>query len=146
MDKNNASKFCTHCGTELAFNAKTCPKCGYTFKRPFYKKKRFLIPIIFFGFIFLSALIGSITNESNTSISDISENSNSLEANKTVKTEQEQSVFDGDCGITTSAQLGNSIIGQPELTISIKNTSNKDISAIKFFVEPIDVYGEKLSN
>lgn len=137
---DNASKFCLHCGTELAANAKTCPKCGYVFKRPFYKKKRFLIPAIFLGLIIISNI--SNNNTSKPAISpSVSQNTQIPQT-----ADIEASAFDGDCGISASGQLGNSIINQPELTISIKNTSTKNIAAINFFVEPVDVYGEKLSN
>ena len=57
---------------------------------------------------------------------------------------REQSVFDGDCGIAASAEMSSSIIGFPELTISITNISEKDISAIQFYAVPYDVYGEEL--
>lgn len=53
MDKkNNATKFCMNCGKELAFNAKTCPQCGYDCKpkRPFFKSVYFWLIIgVFFG-------------------------------------------------------------------------------------------------
>ena len=40
--------------------------------------------------------------------------------------------------------MDTSIIGYPTLTISIENTSNKDISAIRFYAVPFDVYGEEI--
>ena len=53
--------------------------------------------------------------------------------------------FAGDCGISASAEMGSSIIGYPELTISITNTTNKDISAIQFYAVPCDVYGDEIT-
>lgn len=52
--------------------------------------------------------------------------------------------FEGDCGFSASAELCSDIIGYPEVNIKIKNTSEKDISAIKFYVVPYDVYGEEI--
>ena len=40
--------------------------------------------------------------------------------------------------------MGTDLIGQPTVSVSITNTTDKDISAIKFYVVPIDVYGEEL--
>lgn len=56
-----------------------------------------------------------------------------------------RSVFDGDCGVAVSAEMGETIIGLPELTISITNTTSKTISAIQFYAVPLDVYGEEIS-
>ncbi len=42
--------------------------------------------------------------------------------------------------------MGASIIGYPELTISITNTSEKDISAIQFYAVPYDVYGDEITS
>ncbi len=56
-----------------------------------------------------------------------------------------RSVFDGDCGVAVSAEMGETIIGFPELTISITNTTSKTISAIQFYAVPLDVYGEEIS-
>ena len=53
--------------------------------------------------------------------------------------------FSGSCGISASAQMGTTVLGLPELNISIQNLSGKDISAIKFYAVPYDVYGEKLN-
>ena len=56
-----------------------------------------------------------------------------------------RSVFDGDCGVAVSAEMGETIIGFPELTISITNTTSKTISAIQFYAVPLDVYGEEIT-
>ena len=56
-----------------------------------------------------------------------------------------RSVFDGDCGVAVSAEMGETIIGLPELTISITNTTSKTISAIQFYAVPLDVYGEEIT-
>ena len=41
--------------------------------------------------------------------------------------------------------MGETIIGLPELTISITTTTSKTISAIQFYAVPLDVYGEEIS-
>ncbi|WP_195542981.1 hypothetical protein [Massiliimalia timonensis] len=53
--------------------------------------------------------------------------------------------FSGDCGIAASGKIGTNIIGYPTLTIDIENISDKDISAIQFYVVPYDVYGEEIT-
>ncbi len=40
--------------------------------------------------------------------------------------------------------MGSSIIGFPELTISITNKTDKEISAIQFYAVPYDVYGDEI--
>ena len=57
-----------------------------------------------------------------------------------------QSEFNGDCGIMASAEMGSSIIGLPELTVSVQNVSEKEISAIQFYAVPYDVYGDEIKN
>ena len=52
--------------------------------------------------------------------------------------------FEGDCGIAASAEIGNNIINYPELKITITNTTDKEIAAIKFYAVPFDVYGEEI--
>ena len=60
------------------------------------------------------------------------------------KVEPTPSIFDSNCGISASAEIGNNIINFPEIKITITNTSDKDISAIQFYSVPYDVYGDKL--
>ena len=54
--------------------------------------------------------------------------------------------FDGDSGIIASAEIGDSIIGYPEINITVTNTTNKEISAIQFYAVPFDVYGEEINS
>ena len=56
------------------------------------------------------------------------------------------SVFDGDCGITASAEIENNILNYPELSITVTNTSNKNIFAIKFYAVHKNVYGEEINS
>ena len=60
------------------------------------------------------------------------------------KVQTPASVFDGDCGITAAAEIGNNIINYPELKITITNKTDKEISAIQFYAVPLDVYGEEI--
>ena len=62
------------------------------------------------------------------------------------KVEETPSIFDGDCGITASAEIGNNIINFPELKITITNTTDKEIAAIQFYAVPQDVYGEEIKS
>lgn len=56
------------------------------------------------------------------------------------------SVFDGDCGIVASAEIGDSIIGYPEIELTITNTTDKEIAAIQFYSVPYNVYGEEIDS
>lgn len=55
------------------------------------------------------------------------------------------SVYDGECGISASGEIGPNIINYPELRIDIRNDTDKEIAAIKFHIVSYDVYGEKLT-
>ena len=115
MDK---MKNCKTCGAKIAVSAKNCPSCGAKNKPPVYKRVWFWLFMIF---IVIPAVIG-ITQPNGTA-KDTSSNDTTASSNPTVAF-SESSVFDGDCGITASAEMGTNIIGYPTLTISIKNTSN----------------------
>lgn len=133
---------CKTCGAEIASTAKACPSCGAKNKPPVYKRVWFWILIIF---VAISVIAGS--SNSNTS----TENS-AAASSDTVATEQSNQVvsakdeaFTGNCGISASAEMSTSIIGFPELTISITNTTDKTISAIQFYAVPYDVYGDEIT-
>lgn len=53
--------------------------------------------------------------------------------------------FSGECPVEASGSIYDNIIGIPELSCSIKNNTNKEISAVKLYFSPKDVYGEELS-
>lgn len=125
-------KQCKTCGKEIASSAKTCPNCGAK-NSNINGKKFFIILILFFVII---GIIGGTAKDSSTGDAN--------ETNKTVSNIEDD--FSGDCGITADAEMGTDIIGQPTLNISIKNVSKKDISAIKFYAKPIDVYGDEINN
>ena len=90
----------------------------------------------------LSLFVGCI-------IDDVSQNNNTNQSDGANQSETSQesavaSVFDGDCGISASAEIGNNLIGYPELKITIANTTEKEITAVKFYAVPMDVYGEEI--
>jgi RNA polymerase subunit RPABC4/transcription elongation factor Spt4 len=132
---------CKTCGAEIAASAKRCPQCGAKNSKPIFKKWWFWVIIV----IFIGA-IGSSDSDSGDSGASGGQASASSgkEQQTTVSTNEKVSVFSGDCGISATAEMGNDIIGQPTVSVSITNTTDKDISAIKFYAVPVDVYGEEL--
>ena len=132
---------CKTCGAEIAASAKNCPFCGAKNKSPIYKRVWFWLLIVFIVIPIIGGIAGgggNSTNSGNNSNGVVSSNSNSVVSSK-------NSAFDGDCGIAASAEMGSSIIGYPELSISITNTSEKEISAIQFYAIPCDVYGDEIT-
>lgn len=134
MDKN--VKPCKICGKIIAKNAKTCPHCGAKNKKPLFKKWWFWVII---GIIVISVSAGG----GDTDPQNNSSTENAATANNT-ETTPKQTAFSGDCGISAVAEMGQDIIGQPTVTVSITNKTNKNISAVKFYAVPLDVYGEEL--
>lgn len=54
--------------------------------------------------------------------------------------------FDSNFPITVSGTMYDNIIGVPEISINIKNQTDKNISAIQLYLDPKNVYGETVSN
>lgn len=134
---------CKTCGKEIASSAKACPECGAKNAKPIFKKWWFWVVIVF---VFAGVVGGSgddiaEVSDSNTSVS--TEQATVPKEDK-VSTDEKISVFSGESGISATAEMGTDIIGQPTVSVSIKNISDKDISAIKFYAVPLDVYGEEL--
>ena len=139
----NQLKLCKVCGQQIAENAKFCPRCGAKNKKPVFTKWWFWFLVI--------ALVSGIIGASQDGDSSANNTNSETETSQTqTETEKESavvaapSVFDGDCGIAASAEIGNNIIGYPEITISITNTTDKEIAAIQFYAVPFDVYGEEI--
>ncbi len=133
---------CNVCGAEIASSAKACPSCGAKNKPPIYKRVWFWLLMVFV----IAPIIGGILGSGGTTNSGTSNNlANTTNTSNNATVSTKQSVFDGDCGIEASAEMGSSIIGYPELTISISNTTNKEISAIQFYAVPYDVYGDEIT-
>lgn len=130
---------CKTCGKEISSKAKTCPHCGGKNKTAIYKKPWFWIIV----FIFLIGLIGASSSaDTGTEPTESANSSHTTE--KGVTTTEKANVFSGDCGISAIAEMGTDIIGQPTVSVSVTNTSDKKIQAIQFYAIPYDVYGEEL--
>ncbi len=126
---------CKACNKEIAKSAKTCPHCGAKNKKPIFTKWWFwLIVVVVIGVV---AGAGS-GSDSNTDNSTSEQEKNNAAVGGVV------SVFDGDCGIRASAEIGNNMIGYPEITITMTNTTEKEIAAVKFYAVPYDVYGDEI--
>ncbi len=131
---------CRTCGAEMAASAKSCPACGAKNKPPIYARVWFWLLIIFVVLPTVGTIVGTINsvNSNDTSNEATSSDSNNVVSNKV-------STFEGDCGIAATAEMGSSIIGYPTLSISITNTTEKDIAAIQFYAIPYDVYGNEIT-
>lgn len=121
--------------SDIMTNAKICPPCKSRNESSVYKKGWMYFPLVF-----ITILITSVF----TSCSISGYYSNETSSN-TRMVSSKSAAFDGDCGITASAEMGSNIIGSPELTISITNTTSQDISAIRFYAVPYDVYGDEIT-
>ena len=158
----NNKKNCKACGAEIAKNAKMCPFCGADNRPPVYQRAWFwcLIALAVIGIV--GGIIGGVSSSydngrnptippsGNAPITSQEEKattstSSEIPESSSLVAPSNPSVFDGDCGITASAEIGSSIIGTPELTISITNITDQDIAAIRFYVVPCDVYGEEIT-
>ncbi|MBS4960118.1 MAG: zinc ribbon domain-containing protein [Clostridiales bacterium] len=145
----NKMKNCKVCGAEIAANAKVCPSCGAINKPPIYKRVWFWLFIVFIvlpaiGLSFSSGGDENATDETTATVTASSSTNTGTTTSEDDATSSVNPAFAGDCGISSSGQMGSSIIDYPELTISITNTTEKEISAIKFYAVPYDVYGDEI--
>ena len=135
---------CKTCGTEIAKSAKSCPSCGAKNKQPIYQKVWFWLVIV----LVVIPVIGTIASSGESNMVNepgtLTRENSEVEV-KVKETTTEPNAFSGDCGIDASAEMGEDIIGYPELSISIKNTTDKKISAIQFWAVPCDVYGDEIT-
>ena len=134
---------CKTCGAPIAASAKSCPACGAKNKKPIAKRPWFWILIVF---VFVGVL-GTAANggKDNTTSSSSTSNSESSSTSSSAKVaSNKNSAFEGDCGISASGEMGSSAINYPELGISITNNTDKEITAIKFYAVPYDVYGDEI--
>ena len=135
---------CKVCGKEIASKAKSCPHCGAKNGKPVFTKWWFWALVV----VVLIGVIGGAAGSSEGGTSAPKEttvNTEPTEVTTTVNSDAKMNVFSGDCGISATAEMGTDIIGQPTLTVSITNTTNKTISAIKFYAVPLDVYGDEVT-
>ena len=117
---------CKACGGEMAKSAKTCPHCGA-------KNKKMPIWLIALVVVLFIAIVGS------------ADGGESTEGGTNSTIGNDKGVFSGDCGITATAEMGTDIIGQPTVSVSIKNVTDKEIVAIQFYAVPYNVYGEEVT-
>ena len=98
-----------------------------------------------FAVFVVSVVVGTFVTACgliDTSNQDIKNDVKQNQANPTVSTNV--SIFDGDCGVSASAEIGKNIINFPEITITVTNTTDKEIAAIQFYAVPYDVYGDEI--
>ncbi len=127
-------RICKNCGKEIDKNAIVCVHCGchVKTKKAILKKWWFWV-IVVVAVIGIAAGSAGDTGTSPTVGNQVEQSESKGEDN-----------FGGDCGISVTAEMGSSIIGMPTLNVSISNVSEKEISAIKFYFVPLDVYGEEI--
>ena len=109
MPKQSKITTCKTCGTEIAANAKTCPKCGAKNKKPIYKRPWFIVLMV----LLVLGIIGSIGKDSSSQesapgsqpTSAASSATVSEETNKEETSEQEESVPDISYTAYTVSQL-----------------------------------------
>ncbi len=138
---NKQMSNCQACGQEIAKSAKACPHCGAKNKKPIFQKWWFWVIV---GIIFIGIVGSGGDDNADVNNGATNQDTTSSEQHNNISTNEKTGVFAGDCGISATAEMGTDIIGQPTVSVSITNTSDKDISAIKFYVVPLDVYGEEL--
>lgn len=135
-------KICKNCGKEIDEKAVVCVHCGYSLKmkKPIFKKWWFwgIIVILIIGIAAGSSDNGDTSQTTDTGINRTVENKEETAEPKV------EDKFSGESGISATAEMGSSIIGMPTLTVSVSNVSKKEISAIKFYFVPLDVYGEEI--
>ena len=132
---------CKICGAQIAHSAKNCPTCGA--KNISYRKKKFLKSFltIYILLVFIGIVVASTIDTSSTSNVSQNEPSKTEKITTTIPAE-----YEGDCGISVSAEMYANMINFPEISISITNKTNKKIEAIKFFIVPYDVYGDEIKS
>lgn len=128
---------CKTCGAEIASSAKTCPSCGAKNKASSQKKLLSRLIVILAIIVFVAVVAGT-SSDSGTGTSN-------EKGNTQTTLSKIAEAFDGDCGISASAEMDSNIIGYPSLNISIKNNTDKKIEAIKFYAVPLDVYGDEIT-
>lgn len=135
-------KICKNCGKEVDDKAIVCVHCGCSLKvkKPIFKKWWFwaIVVVLITGIAAGSSGGGDTNQTADTGASQSVVNQEEASGSKV------EDKFSGECGISATAEMGSSIIGMPTLNISISNISKKEISAIKFYFVPLDVYGEEI--
>lgn len=140
-------KVCEKCGQQVDDKAVVCVNCGCSLakKTPIFKKWWFWTVIVVLVIAIIAGSSGDGESNTTTGTNNTDTSTNQIADNKEENNETKvEDKFSGDCGITATAEMGSSIINMPTLNVSISNTSEKEISAIKFYFVPLDVYGEEI--
>ena len=132
---------CKACGKEISSSAKNCVHCGAKNAKPIFAKWWFWLIV---AIVCISIAGGSSAGNTSTPTTNTQNNQSTVGQNNTVNSNVKNNAFSGDCGISAVAEMGTDIIGQPTVTISVTNTTNKNILAVKFYAVPLNVYGEEL--
>ncbi|MBE7012615.1 MAG: SHOCT domain-containing protein [Ruminococcaceae bacterium] len=90
-------------------------------------------------FMFCIGIISSNVDNNSKTVNE----TNQVEVVK--KEEQKPAEFSNEMPISVSGKMYDNIIGVPELSLTITNTTSQNISAIKFYFLPVDVYGEEVN-
>lgn len=146
--RKNKMTNCETCGAQIAEKASYCPFCGAKKKNPVYKRAWLWI----LALIAIGNIAANISGNGNNNNGGNNDNGNGVVSNSDTSNNSEakssgnskNSAFEGDPGIKVSANLSKSSIDYPELNISITNTTQKDILAVKLYVVYFDVYGEEV--
>lgn len=131
---------------DIAPKTRICPNCGTILKLPIYQKAWFWVLVVFVALTLIGGILQAIGKNNGTVEPNTPGASGQAAVDSTEPStiNPKDAVFSGDCGISASGQMGTTIINYPELKISIKNTTNKDIAAISFYAVPYDVYGDEI--
>ena len=152
--------YCSKCGKEMSGQQKFCNHCGLpagavpvvnVVPSEMPKKKTKWGCIIGIGLFFVFFVMPAIVSTSQVAQKNGNDSYNKSEEQKVQVESTRVAVpdnpkFSGDCGIQASAHMSSDIINHPCLSVSLRNTSMKDIAAIKFHAIPYDVYGEEIDN
>ena len=139
--ENVQTKQCKYCRSDIPADAKVCPHCR---KRQKGGKGKWIVLGLVVVIVIAAIVGGGKESSSAPQMAQSQETVAAAETQSQPQTEKVQNDFSGDCGISASAEMETDIIGQPTVTASIMNTTDKDISAIKFYCVPMNVYGEEL--
>lgn len=96
-----------------------------------------IICIVIFCIMIISANFG---NNSKENVNNAKQTGINAEIKSDIPKE-----FNQQLPITISGKMYDNIIGFPELSVTINNTTDKNISAIKLYFSPTDVYGEEIT-
>ena len=112
------------------------------------KKKKIIIWTVI-GAVVLSAIVSNYLDLKNSRESSQSAQENREEYESNIQESPiptEKSYYEGESGINAFASQSEDMIGDPQITINIKNVSDKNISAVTFYCFFYNVYGEEIKS